>query len=130
MPFSCQINAKANFAHLHGVGVVTDQEFLDVVDRLYADPHFNPKMRTLMDLRDVSDNQITLESLEKTAKVSRIHPKTRRAIIVGTTTDFHLAREHQTLLSMHSKSRPRLFHSAQEALDYLNEGFPLEEQLR
>jgi hypothetical protein len=129
MPFTCQVNAKANYALVHGSGRVTAQEYLDIIEEMYAQPGFNPLMRNLVDLKDVTENLITLEALETTAKVSRFHPKARRAVIVGSKIDFHLAREHQTLLSLHSKSRTRLFQKASDALQYLNEGLPKEEHI-
>lgn len=122
MPISCHIDEKANYVLLHGSGTVTDEEYLAVVEEVYAHAAFNPAMRSLMDLRDVTDNQLSLSALERSAKGSRFHPSTRRAVIVGSKIDFHLAREHQAMLSLHAKSRTRLFHTSKDALDFLNEG--------
>jgi len=129
MPISCTINAKANYILLQGSGIVTDQEYLAVVAEVYGHPDFSPCMRSLMDLRDVTDNKLSPATLEESAKGSRFHPKTRRAVIVGSKTDFHLAREHQSILSLHSKSRTRLFHTSQDALEFLNEGLPKDQHI-
>jgi len=129
MPISCHIDAKANYVLLHGSGIVTDEEYLAVVEQVYSHAAFNPAMRSLMDLRDITENRLSAATLEKSAKGSRFHPTTRRAVIVGSKIDFHLAREHQAVLSMNAKSRTRIFHTTRDALTYLNEGLPPDQHI-
>jgi hypothetical protein len=65
-------------------GTLTDEHVMSHAASLKEDPRFDSEFSQILDLRELSDLQVTSPGIRKVAHVVPFRPDARRAFIVGT----------------------------------------------
>ncbi len=130
MPFSYTIDTALDVAFLQAKGTITDEELLSVIRDLNSDSRFCPDYRLLSDYTEVTQDDLTSNSIARVASMSRFSKGTRRAILVNRLTEFGMARMYQSYCSVHGRLPSTIFRNRTEALQYLNDGFPPEKHIK
>ena len=127
MPMSYRIDPHDGVALLSASGTLTDDEMIDCVARLRADPALAPGMPTLSDMRGVTELQITSDGIQQMfdmmTKTEPNRGDAQAAIVTGNDLTFGMAR----MMSMmgdakHLHPHFRAFHDMPEARAWLGLG--------
>lgn len=78
-------------------GVFTYSDCLNHMDRLSADPRFQPDFNQIIDFTDVAHIELTVEQIHHLSKRNIFGPKSRRAYVVASDLLFGLSRMFATL---------------------------------
>ena len=97
---------------------MTDRELLTHVRALTIDPRFSRDFRQLVDLRDVTDVQITASCIREMARLNPYGAGARRAVVVTNDVVFGMARMYQ-ILSDESPDELQIFRKVDEGLEWL-----------
>ena len=84
MPYSYIIDRDRDVVFSRVWGTLTDDDIADHAMSLSADPRFDPEMNQILDMRELSDLQVTSQGVRRLAELVPFHPNARRAFIVGT----------------------------------------------
>ena len=103
---------------VHGRGVVTQQEAVDLRRALQQDDRFAPDFRELVDLRDVTDIVMTRDSFHGLAAVNPYGAGARRAIVAPADLVYGVARMWQ-LTRPASEDELEVFRELSPALAWL-----------
>lgn len=119
MPLAYWVSPESHLVVVSGAGTVTELEALTLRYSLYIHPKFEPEFRELIDLRRVSDMDISEEGLQRLATLNPYQTRTRRAVVSPNEGVYQITRRYQ-------QSRPRspdtleVFQSWLAALDWLS----------
>ena len=118
MPFRYEIDRARRLVLSTATGTVTDEDLHTHMRRLAADPNFDPTYRQLVDLRDVSNVDVTSGGLRALGSSNPWKEPTRRAVVCERDVVFGLARMYQ-LLTDDDPHEVQVFREISEALDWL-----------
>ena len=118
MPASYSIDREQQAIFSRASGTLTDEELRDHQRRVLADPDFDPRLRQLWDLRQVSAAEVSTATLRDLAAATSYAPDTKRAVVAPRDVIYGLARMFQTLHE-HAGEDFRVFRSVEEARDWL-----------
>ena len=118
MPCAYTINLARSLVLSRGWGVVMDRELLAHVRSLIADPRFARNFHQLIDLRDVTDVQITASCIREMVRLNPFGAGARRAVVVTNDVVFGMARMYQ-ILSDESPDELQIFRKMDDALQWL-----------
>jgi hypothetical protein len=122
MPYSFTIDSDRGVLLLRAEAEINDREAIAVARQIASDPQFHRGLRFFTDLRPVTRNSLTGESLVQIVKILKLDSGPRRVVVVGNVTNYGVCRMYQTYCDMYGVSGPEIFWSGKEALAYLNEG--------
>jgi hypothetical protein len=127
MPCTYTIDTDRDVVFLRAEGEFGDQELISLSRQIAADPRYHSEVRFFTDLTQVTNNQLSAESLSYIPTILKHSPKARCAIFfTWKLWDFGTFRMYEAYCSIKGFSVPRSFHCREEALAYLNEGMPPE----
>ena len=92
MPFSYQLDPARHLVLSRAWGVLIDKELEEHYARLAADPGFDPTMRQLCNMMDVTRIDTSPEALRRLAQRSIFSPGTRRALVAVQDAHYGLSR--------------------------------------
>jgi hypothetical protein len=101
-----------------GWDVVTDRELLAHLRTLTSDPRFARDFRQLVDLRDVTDIQITVSTIREMVRLNPFGAGARRAVVITSDVVFGMARMYQ-IMSDDSPDELQIFRKIEDALRWL-----------
>ena len=78
-------------------GVFTFSDCMENMDRLVADPRFNPDLNQIFDFSDMTALSISPEQVQQLAKRSIFSAKSRRAYVVSSDLQFGMSRMYSSL---------------------------------
>ena len=84
MPYSYFIDLDRNVVFSRIWGTLTDDDVAAHAMSLNADPRFDPELNQVIDMRDLSDLQVTSQGVRRLAELVPFRPDARRAFVVGT----------------------------------------------
>lgn len=84
MPYSYLIDLERDVVFSKIWGTLTDDDVVGHATGLRADPRFDPELNQILDMRELSDLQVTSHGIRKLATLVPFHPEARRAFVVGT----------------------------------------------
>jgi hypothetical protein len=115
MPCAYTIDLARSLVLSRGWGAVADRELLAHVRALTADPRFARNFHQLIDLRDVTDVQITASCIREMVRLNPFGAGARRAVVVTNDVVFGMARMYQ-ILSDESPDELQIFRRMDNAL--------------
>ena len=118
MPSAYVIDSSRRLVLSRSWGVVTGEEMLSLIQAAVTDPHFHPDFSQLVDMRAVSEVEVTTDFVRLFVAKSNLGAASRRALVAGSDVVYGMARIYGTLLD----GRPgefRIFHDLQLALEWL-----------
>jgi hypothetical protein len=118
MPCGYIIDLARSLVLSRGWDIVTDRELLAHVRALTIDPRFSRDFRQLVDLRDVTDVQITASCIREMVRLNPYGAGARRAVVVTNDVVFGMARMYQ-ILSDESPDELQIFRKVDDALEWL-----------
>jgi hypothetical protein len=118
MPCAYTIDLARSLVLSRGWGEVTDRELLAHVRALTADPRFARSFHQFIDLRDVTDVQITASTIREMVKLNPFGAGARRAVVVTSDVVFGMARMYQ-ILRDESPDEFEIFRKLDDALRWL-----------
>jgi hypothetical protein len=84
MPYSYLIDLERDVVFSRIWGTLTDDDVAGHATGLRADPRFDPELNQIIDMRELSDLQVTSHGVRKLATLVPFDPEARRAFVVGT----------------------------------------------
>ena len=118
MPCGYTIDLARSLVLSRGWDLVTDRELLAHVRTLTSDPRFARDFRQLVDLRDVTDVQITVSTIRDMVRLNPFGAGARRAVVITSDVVFGMARMYQ-ILSDDSPDELLIFRKIDDALRWL-----------
>jgi hypothetical protein len=99
MPISYRIDAERRLVVTTAHGVLTDEDILNLKNRLAADADFQAGMRELSDVRSVTDLQVTSAGVQKMVSLDSLSHLDgyKLAIVASENVVFGMARMYQSL---------------------------------
>ena len=95
MPTTYQLDLALGLVRTDSWGTLSDEEVVELYQKIRDDPAFNPAFRQLCDLRKVTKITTTVETLRSLAQSRIFAPGARRAFVVDRQVDFGLSRLFQ-----------------------------------
>lgn len=96
MPVSYSIDPNQKLVTSRIWGTVTNDEVAQHNRQLRTDSLFDPTYRQLADMSNVTQNMVTFDNVQETARDQYFAPGTRRALLVSDDTTFGLCRMYAT----------------------------------
>jgi hypothetical protein len=118
MPAAYHIDQQHHLVRSSAWGILTDCESLDHYQVMVADPAFDPSLRQLCDMRQVTQIAMTTGALRKLAESSVFVRGTKRAFVAPADAHFGLARILQTFCEFEG-TEIGVFRSIAEAEEWL-----------
>jgi len=84
MPYSYVIDVEREVVFSRIWGTLTDDDVVDHATALKADPRFDAEFNQIIDMRELSDLQVTSPGIRRVAHLVPFRPDARRAFVVGT----------------------------------------------
>lgn len=124
LPWSYTIDSQRGVVLTAGTGVLTEEELLQGLRALYADPGFKPELRGLFDYRSVEKLAISSETMATLARNRKYSAQSRTAFLVNRLLGFGLGRVYQTCVN---DGQVMIAYQRETAVAWLNEGVPPEQ---
>ena len=125
MPADFLIDVRAGVVFTKGVGVLRREDVLELQERLVAHPDFRPHFSQLVDSRDVSQVELSVEDLSELTAGTAFNSTSKRAMLVPSDVQFGISRIYQTYSELKGHTGFRVFRDTQKAFDYLGiDGVP------
>ena len=109
--------------HMRMSEVLTNQEAFELQTAIRQHPDFSAGYSELVDIRDVTRNEVTGDAMVQMARESANEDGTKRAIIVSNDTDYGLSKLFR-LLAQHNPEVTEIFWNMKDAREWL--GLPPE----
>ena len=119
MPVSYAIDKQKRLVVTCAWGACTAEDALEFRRQILKDEDFDPSFAQLADFSAVTTIDITPGEVRMLAGVNVFSPDSRRAIVVEGQLAFGLARIFETLRSLRGDRYTRVFHTRDEALDWI-----------
>ena len=116
------INKERRLVMSSGAGNLTKEDVFSHMDRLSADPDFEPDFCQLADFRHITDVQFGPEDVRQFAERDIYSPNARRAFLVKDDLQFGLARMFEIHRELKGETGIRVFRTLDEALDWVLPG--------
>ncbi len=118
MPASYTIDLEQQAIFSQASGRLTDSDLIEHQRKVLVDPEFDPHLRQLWDLREVTAADVSSETLRELARATSYAPDTMRALVAPGDVVYGLARMFQTLHE-HAGEDLRVFRSIEDAKQWL-----------
>ena len=118
MPCGYTIDLARSLVLSRGWDIVTDRELLAHVRALTIDPRFARDFSQLVDLRDVTDVEVTASCIREMVRLNPFGAGARRAVVVTNDVVFGMTRMYQ-ILSDESPDELQIFRKVDDALQWL-----------
>ena len=121
MPVEVLIDVENNLVHRKLIGRVSAAEVLESIETVFNDPDFDPRMKSLNDLREVintADTEYIMELAQAMIGYSGELGSTQIAIVVSTDVIFGMIRMLQSYIS-ESPLDVMVFKDLNEAMAWL-----------
>jgi len=119
MPCRYRIDRDQRLVEVVIDGVISDEDIVELAERMRADPALRPDDRHLVDARRASGLEVSNETVRLLAHTEPLFvPGVRRAIVVATSLEFGLARMFQ-MLGEDRSGQVGVFRDMDEALAWL-----------
>jgi hypothetical protein len=105
-----------------GAGPLTKEDILGHMDRLSADPDFEPDFCQLADFRHITDIRFSSEDVRLFAERDIYSPNARRAFLVKDDLQFGLARMFEIHRELKGEVGIRVFRTLDELLEWVLQG--------
>ena len=99
MGLSYTIDLEHGVVRTRGWGVITSQEIRDDTSRKLADPRFDPRFRSLFDMTEASNLEISPSALAQVAATPVYDDGVRRAIVASADAVYGMARMYASFVS-------------------------------
>lgn len=120
MPANFVINEKLRTVFSRGAGVLTLADIVGHMDRLQADPQFNPDFNQIIDFTDVTQLDLTVEQIEQLAKRNIFSARSRRAYVVAADLLFGMGRMFASLREAEGETGIIIFREMPPAIVWAN----------
>lgn len=117
-----RIDKERRLVMTSGAGPLTREDILGHMDRLSADPDFEPDFGQLADFRQITEVQFGPEEVRQFAERDIYSPTARRALLVNDDLQFGLARMFEIHRELKGETGIRVFRTLDEALDWVMQG--------
>lgn len=123
MPMTYTIDREAGVVRLRCWGVLSNDEMLDCVERMHADPARASGMPSLVDCREIEDMRVTPAGMQAAANIEQVLADPAQepwaiAVIAPQDEVFWLGRLYEALRAG-SPATVRVFRSADDADDWM-----------
>ena len=122
MPMTYTIDKETGVVRIVGTGLLTDEEMVQCVSSLRADPRLEPEMNSLSDMRDIevgfSRNGID-RMIEVMKASSERRAAAKAAIVVSSDVAFGMGRMLEIVSDGKVEPRFRVFRDMDSALSWL-----------
>jgi hypothetical protein len=119
MPAFYKIDKERRLVLSFGSGVLTREDVLGHIDKLSADPDFDPGFSQLQDYTQFTGIAITPDDMRVIAKRTIFSPNSRRALLVKNDVQFGVARMVEIHRGLNGETGLRVFRTLDEALDWI-----------
>ncbi len=119
MPASYKIDKERSLVMTAGTGVLTKEDIQGHMDRLSADPEFDPTFSQLLDFREITAVEFGPEEVRQFAQRKIYSSISRRAFLVTNDLQFGLARMFETYRELNGETGIRVFRTFEEAMDWI-----------
>ena len=120
MPIISQIDGSLGVVFSTPHGVVTKEDILAHVERFNTDPAFQPSFDHLIDMRGITQFDVSTEGMHLVSMHSTFNEKSRRAIVAEKDEMFGMAGMYQSLRELFNKpDQVRVFYTMEEARHWL-----------
>jgi len=120
LPVSYSIDLQLPLVYTVFSGEVTDADFVEHLRSLYADPRFDSAMPELVDLREVTEVNVSSDMIPSSARWTLHSPYARRAVVAPTDFLFGLSRMYESYRGEMGEGQFKVFRSIQPALAWLS----------
>jgi hypothetical protein len=115
----CLVDVERRLVVSRGTGTFGHADFLEHLERLRADPRFEPGFDHLVDGRQFDRFDLTAEQLRDMGSRSVFAPTSRRALVVSSVFQFGLARMFAAFREAESGQDTMVFRDMREATAWL-----------
>ena len=119
MPASYKIDKERRLVMTSGTGVLTKEDIQGHMDRLLADPEFDPTFSQLVDFREITAVEFGPEEVRQFAQRKIYSSISRRAFLVTNDLQFGLARMFEIYRELNGETGIRVFRTFEEAMDWI-----------
>ena len=120
MPFNYVVRKEHRLVISTGSGLVTWKEIKARQDQTQIDPDFNPEYNQIVDLRSVTDFDMSTEQTRLLARRRIFSPNSKRAFIATSPSVFGMGRMWETYTEFsENPSQIRVFYDVASALRWL-----------
>ena len=116
------IDKQRRLVMTSGAGPLTREDILGHMNRLSADPDFEPDFCQLADFRHITDILFGPEEVRQFAERDIYSPSARRAFLVRDDLQFGLARMFEIHRELRGETGIRVFRTLDEALGWVLQG--------
>lgn len=117
-----KIDKERRFVLSVGAGLLTREDVLGHMDRISADPDFEPTFSQLLDFTKVTEVGFGPQEVREFAERDIFAPTARRAFLVQNDLHFALARMFEIHRELRGETGIGVFRSAEEAMEWIAVG--------
>lgn len=114
------IDADARMIFTVAIDVLTYADAIGHMDRLQADPAFDPTFSQIADFRDVTRVDISGFDVRTLAKRTLFHREARRVMVIRKAIAFGLARMFMALREIRGESNLKIVREMRDAADWVD----------
>jgi hypothetical protein len=122
VPASYKIDKARRFVLSTGTGFLSKEDVLGHMDRISADPEFDPTFSQLLDFTNVAEVGFGPDDVRQFAERNIFSPGSRRAFVVQNDLHFGLARMFEIHRELRGETGIAVFRSMEEAMDWIAVG--------
>jgi len=119
VPASYKIDKERGLVMTIGAGVLTREDIQGHMDRLSADPDFDPSFSQLADFREITEVEIEPEDVRQFAQRIIYSSSSRRAFLVKNDLQFGLARMFEIYRELNGETGIRVFRAFDDAMEWI-----------
>lgn len=122
VPADYKIDKERRFVLSTGTGRLTKEDVLGHMNRISADPDFDPTFSQLLDFTKVTEIEFGPQEVREFAERNIFGPRARRAVLVRTDLHFALARMFEIHRELRGEIGIGVFRTREEAMDWIAVG--------
>jgi hypothetical protein len=119
MPCEYLIDPERRLVVSRGTGTFRHRDYLEHVEKMSADPRFQPGFNHLVDCRHFEHLDLTADELQSLGKLTLFAASSRRALVVASLLHFGLARMFAAFRSRSHRQETAVFRSMEDAIAWL-----------
>jgi hypothetical protein len=122
VPADYKIDKDGRFVLSTGTGRLSKEDVLGHMDRISADPDFDPSFSQLLDFTKVTEVGFGPQEIREFAERNIFAPSARRAFLVQNDLHFALARMFEIHRELRGESGIAVFRKVEEAMNWIAAG--------
>jgi len=122
VPADYKIDKARRFVLSTGTGLLSKEDVLDHMDRISADPDFDPTFSQLLDFTKVTEVGFGPEEVRQFAERNIFSSRSRRAFLVQNDLHYGLARMFEIHRELKGETGIAVFRSMEDAMDWIAVG--------